>query len=118
MQIILQTCFWFYPMDPRILGHNHPKGPPKNQPPNHHSTAVPEAAGTTMGIDVYNSCLGDPSGTVDGFGGLPEHFPVSQPGWFAEGITFGDGFTFVDGERCSNLPSRVKNHGIWYLYVS
>ena len=36
-----------------------------------------------MGIDVYNSCLGDPSGTVDGFGGLPEHFPVSQPGWFA-----------------------------------
>ena len=74
------NMFWFYPMDPRILGHNHPKGPLKNQPPNHHSTAVPEAAGTTMGIDVYNSCLGDPSGTVDGFGGLPEHFPVSQPG--------------------------------------
>lgn len=95
------NMFWFYPMDPRILGHNHPQGPRKKLAESSFNRR-PRSSWGHDGHRCVQLMFGGPKWNSRWF-------------WWVICRITGDGFTLVDGERCSNLPSRVKNHGIYML---
>jgi len=108
------------PTDPRILSHNYPKGPRKNN----RRIIINRRPRSSWGHDGHRCVqlmFGGPKWNSRWFWWLTRTLPSITTRVICRlGITFGDGWKQVDGgERCSNLPSRVKNRCIctlakWY----